>query len=254
MPREREERVSFTNDRGDTLQGILHHPAADHLSKGAILCHGMESNKESEKIIALGRGLAERGILALRFDFSYAGESSGKFAEITYSGEVRDLEAAFNFMLRRPVKKMALLGSSMGGTVGLLFVAEHKNVAALVTVAAPLHPERFTERLLSPDEANQWRRSGHITYHGQRLKVSLLDDLGKINVPEAAKKIRCPLLIIHGDRDETVPVGEAHELYGLVGGPKRLCILEGGDHRLSNPALLEKALKESFDWITLHLE
>ena len=66
----------------------------------------MESNKESGKLTTLGRKLAERGILALRFDFAYAGESSGKFEEITYSGEVEDLTAAFAFVLRNQVKKV----------------------------------------------------------------------------------------------------------------------------------------------------
>lgn len=246
------EPVFFSNGRGETLRGVIHRPANAGLSKGAILCHGMESNKESEKIVALSRALAERGVAALRFDFSYAGES-GRFEEMTYSGEVEDLSAAFDFMSRLRVQKSAILGSSMGGTVALLFSAEHAP-AALVTLAAPLHPERITETLLSPQEVQQWRLAGYVTYHGRRLNSSLLDDLEKIEVPQAARKIRCPVLIIHGDEDETVPVEDAYDLYGLVPNPKRLCILRGGDHRFSNPSLLKKALEESIDWILQHLE
>lgn len=246
--------VSFSNNRGETLKGVVHHPRTADLSKAVILCHGMESNKESEKIVALSQALAERGVAALRFDFSYAGESTGRFEELTYSGEVEDLKAAFNFMSQLGAKKIALFGSSMGGTVSLLFSTEHKTPAALVTLAAPLHPERITERLLSREEVKRWRLVGYLMYHGRRLNSSLLDDLGKINVTEAARKIRCPLLVIHGDRDETVPVEEAYELYGLIPNLKRLCILQGGDHRFSNPSLLKKALQESCDWITQHLE
>jgi pimeloyl-ACP methyl ester carboxylesterase len=249
-----EEPVSFSNNRGEILKGVVHRPKTADPSKGAILCHGMESNKESEKIVALSNILAERGVLALRFDFSYAGESTGRFEELTYSGEVEDLKAAFNFMSQLKIKKIALFGSSMGGTVSLLFSAQHKTPAALVTLAAPLHPEKITETLLSPEQVKQWRLSGHITYHGRRINSSLLDDLGKINVAEAARKIRCPLLVIHGDRDETVPVEEANELYGLIPSSKRLCILQGSDHRCSNPSLLNDALRESCEWITQHLE
>lgn len=248
------ERVCFSNDRGETIEGMLHYSASGDLSKGAILCHGMESDKESEKIVALSQALAERGIAVLRFDFSYVGESSGRFEEITYSGEVKDLEAAFNFMLHCGAERIGIFGSSMGGTVGLLFAAEHKTPVSLVTVAAPLHPERITERFLSREEVKQWRRAGHVAYHGRRLNSSLLDDLGKINVPEAAKKIRCPLLVIHGDKDEMVPVDEAYELYGLVSTAKKLCVLPGGDHRLSDRALLKKALEESIHWTTLNLQ
>ena len=251
---EHQERVSFSNGRGQTLKGVLHYPAGSEFPAAAILCHGMESNKESKKLVALSRALAERGILTLRFDFACAGESSGKFEEITYSGEVEDLKAAFNFMLRYHVKKIGILGSSMGGSVALLFAAEEKSVAVLVTIAAPVHPEKISENLLNQDEVRQWRQVGFFTYHGRRINVSLLDDLQKVNIPEAARKISCPVLVVHGDADETVPVGEARELYSQLTSPKGIRILQGADHRLSNPSLLEEALEGSVEWITRHLQ
>ena len=53
-----------------------------------ILCHGMESNKNSDKLVLMSDALAGRGILTLRFDFAYAGESSGKFEDITRPREI----------------------------------------------------------------------------------------------------------------------------------------------------------------------
>jgi len=251
---EREERVTFPNDQGQILKGVLHYPAGNTFLAAVICCHGMESNKESEKLVALSRRLAERGILALRFDFACAGESSGKFEEITYSGEVEDLRAAFNLMLRYPVQKIGILGSSMGGTVALLFAAEETKVASLVTIAAPLHPEKITEKLLTREEVQDWRRSGFFIYHGRRINVALLDDLERIHVIEAARKISCPTLIIHGDADETVPVKDAYELHALLQGPKKIRILDSADHRLSDPVMLEAALDESLNWMTQYLQ
>jgi predicted alpha/beta-hydrolase family hydrolase len=248
----REERVSFRNVRGETLQGVLHYPSNGSPSAAVILCHGMESNKESEKLIALCQALARKGILALRFDFSYAGESGGQFEEITYSGEVEDLAAAFDFITRLQAGKIGVVGSSMGGTVGLLFAAK-KRVDVLVTVSAPLHPEKITERLLSEEEARHWREAGFVFYHGQRINASLLDDLQRIDVPEAAKKISCPVFIIHGESDEIVPVDEAKELFELLTCPKKISVLRTADHRLSDPTLLSKALTDSIEWITHHL-
>lgn len=214
----------------------------------------MESNKESEKIVALSRALAEKGVLALRFDFSYAGESSGKFADITYNGEVEDLRAAFNLVLGFRAEKVGILGSSMGGTVALLFAAHENRIKALATIAAPLHPEKITENVLTPEEVERWRRERFLFYHGRRINVSLLDDLQTIDVPEAAKRIACPVLIVHGDMDDTVAVEEARELYAVLSGAKKLTILKGADHRLSNPSDLKRALDESIDWLTHHLQ
>jgi pimeloyl-ACP methyl ester carboxylesterase len=248
----REENVSFVNRRGQALKGVLHHPEAGTPRGGVILCHGMESNKESDKLVLLGQELAQRGLLALRFDFACAG-AAGKFEEITYSGEVEDLQAAFLFMRDRPVEKIALLGSSMGGTVALLFAAQHTSVAAVVTIAAPVHPERFASRLLTPAQVQEWRETGYTSYHGQRINVSLLDDLEKINVPEAAQKISCPIFILHGDRDEVVPVAEAHELHEYLKGSKRLSILKGADHRLSDLASMNQAVSEAMAWLCEHV-
>jgi pimeloyl-ACP methyl ester carboxylesterase len=233
--------------------GILHEPDRSEAASAVILCHGMESNKESEKLVAMSRQLAERGMLALRFDFACAGESGGKFEEITYSGEAEDLRAAYDFVLRYKPKKIGVVGSSMGGTVALLFAAEEQNVAALVTIAAPVHPERFSERLSTPEDTEQWRAQGFIEYHGRRLNVSLLHDLEVLDVPKAARKISCPVLVIHGDKDDIVPVEEGHELFAELAAPKRLCIIEGSGHRLTEPAHLQKALAESIDWLTQNL-
>jgi dipeptidyl aminopeptidase/acylaminoacyl peptidase len=243
-----EEKVSFVNRHGQTLDGVLHDLEAGTPRAGVILCHGMESNKESDKLALLSQELARCGLLALRFDFACAGQS-GKFEEITYSGEVDDLQAAFAFMRDRQAGKIAILGSSMGGTVALLFAAKQAGVVTVVTIAAPVHPERFTSRLLTPAQVEEWRKTGHTFYHGQRINVSLLHDLEKLNVPAAARKISCPVLIMHGDGDDVVPVEEAHELYGYLSGPKKLSIFRGADHRLSDPALMDRALREAVEWL-----
>lgn len=143
------EKLYFRNSRGDTLCGILLRPAVAPARGAVILCHGMESDKNSEKLVFLSRALAARGILTLRFDFAYVGESSGKFEEITCSGEVADLAAAYALVQNRHPGKTAIFGSSMGGTVALLFAAQEPDVAALVTLAAPFHPENFPTRMLT---------------------------------------------------------------------------------------------------------
>ena len=171
--------LSIPSANGATLSAVLHEPA--HSPHGAaILCHGMESAKNSEKLIFLADALAERGILALRFDFRYVGESSGRFADITYSGEVEDLRAVYQFIQSRQPGKTAIFGSSMGGTVALLFAAQEPNVAAVATLAAPLHPENFPKRVLTPKQIQRWRERGYTTYNGQRLNATLLEDLGKV--------------------------------------------------------------------------
>jgi pimeloyl-ACP methyl ester carboxylesterase len=248
------ERISFLNSHGDMLVGVLHHPLENHSAGAAILCHGMESHKNSAKLIFLGQELARRGILALRFDFSYVGESSGKFEDITYSGEVEDLRAAYDLVRQRRDGKIAIFGSSMGGTVAIMFAAAEPQVASVITLAAPLHPENFPSRILSSAGLQRWRERGYTRYNGQRLNLAMLEDLESIDVPAAARKIDCPVLILHGDADEVVPVAEAHELHGCLKNSKRLSILKDADHRLSDRATMQRAMLEALDWLTDHVQ
>lgn len=67
MPRE--ERVTFSNPRGQRLVGILHHPDGSETAPAVILFRGIESNKESEKLVAVSREPATTGIAASRFGF-----------------------------------------------------------------------------------------------------------------------------------------------------------------------------------------
>jgi len=252
-----QEHISFSNPAGDTLNGVLHHAAGNVTRGAAILCHGMESAKNSEKLIFLAQALADRGISALRFDFRYVGESTGKFADITYSGEVEDLQAAYEFMQSRQPAKTAVFGSSMGGTVALLFAGQKAgdaNVAAVVTLAAPGHPENFPRRVLTPTQLQQWRERGYTTYNRQRLNVSLLEDLERLDVPDAARRIRCPVLILHGDADEVVPVAEAYELHEILTSPKQLLIFKDSDHRFSNPVVMRQAMTQALDWLSQHVK
>src|SRR5258706_9301381 len=111
-----EEPVSFTNKDGDILAGVLHHPPAGQPLGAVILCHGMESNKNSEKLVLLSRSLAQRGILTLRFDFRYVGESRGKFAGITYGGGVGELPPAYWPLPHPQPREMSPFRSAVGGT------------------------------------------------------------------------------------------------------------------------------------------
>ena len=249
----REEKVSFSNSMGYTLSGVLHIPGILEGKPAVILCHGMESNKESEKLTLLGRRFSESGIAALRFDFFCAGESSGQFEEITYTGEVEDTRAAFEYLQGYHPGKVGILGSSMGGSVSILFASQEKEIAALVTLAAPAHPEKIIKILLSRDQIDFWRQSGFVTYHGQKINSHFLDDLLKINVPEAAENLVCPALIIHGDLDDTVPLDDAYELHTLISSPKKLSIIQGADHRFSDPQHFAHAVEASFDWMVRYL-
>lgn len=249
-----ERSVNFENCRGEKLAGVLHCPDGGVSHAGAVLCHGMESTKSSAKIVAMSTALRNRGLYALRFDFAGSGESKGDFAEISYSRQVDDLSAAVAWLMETGVKRVGLIGSSMGGTVALLYTGCRASVGAIATIAAPSDPFETVRQIATEHDLDRWDARGFTEYHGRHLNTTFLDDIRQLDVVGAAARVTCPVLLIHGDADETVPVVQAHRVYAVLKGDKRLRVLPGADHRLSKQADLTVAMQDAEDWIVRHLE
>lgn len=243
---EAEERVTFASRRGNRLVGVFHGVSA--AAPGVILCHGMESTKDGTKHRRLATWLASRGIAALRFDFSYVGESEGNFEDLTFSGEVEDLGGAWDFFRSRIAGKVAIVGSSMGGAVALLFAATEPAVQALATIAAVGRPARVLAEL-RPAELDRWRTDGVFSLGGMRLKSAFLRDVETLDVLGACGKIACPTFVAHGDADRVVPSSDAEEIVAALGGSSRLKIYGGADHRFSKPADLDALLADVGAWL-----
>lgn len=249
------ERVTMTSRRGIRLAGVLHLPAGVAGPAGrpaVILCHGMESTKEGAKHQALAARLTARGYVCLRFDFSYVGESGGRFEDITISGEVEDLGGAVDYLTARGTTDFGVIGSSLGGTVAVVFAGSEPRVRALVTIAAVALPLGIIERM-SPAAVDAWRRHGLRGESGERIGRGFLDDLEHVDVLGAARRLGAATLVTHGADDQVVPVGDAHALFAALPDPKALAITPACDHRYSDAAHLDGLIDDAVDWIATHL-
>jgi putative redox protein len=212
----------------------------------------MESTKEGTKHRWLAERLSSAGLSVLRFDFSYVGESEGEFADLTFRGEVEDLGGAWDYFLGRCGEPIGVLGSSMGGTVALLFAATEPRVRALATIAAVARPARVLAEI-RPAELDRWRKEGSYSLGGVRLKRAFLDDVESLDVLGACRSVRTPTLVSHGDADGVVPCSDAEEIIAALGGASELKIYPGADHRFSKEHDLARLLDECSRWLVAHL-
>lgn len=240
--------VQFPNGRGERISGILHRPLEKKDPPAVLICHGMLSNKDSRKHIHLARTLCERGYLVLRFDFSYVGESGGRLSELTYSGEVEDLRSAVAFVRGETEGRFALVGSSMGGAVAILYAAEDPGVQALVALACVARPGAFP-----PEEVSRWEERGHIDSPLGPISLVFLKDAREKDVFGAAARLKVPLLLIHGEADELIPPTEALDLFRAARPPKRLVLIGGADHRFSLDAHVEEIGELIAGWFERYL-
>jgi alpha-beta hydrolase superfamily lysophospholipase len=182
---------------------------------GVVILHGAGSCKESHYDFA--RAALPLGLAALTFDQRGHGESDGPM-----DGRALDDVAAMAALLRGaigdPAAPIALRGSSMGGYLAIL-AAGRVEAGAVVAIC--------------PASAGGLRRGlsdGTLRFGAdvEALEAFLLAH----PLPAAVQSLTAPLLLLHAEGDEQVPIQHSRELAAAVRSPQsRLIEVPGGHHR-----------------------
>lgn len=181
---------------------------------GVIVLHGAGSQKESHHDFA--RAAVASGLAVLSFDQRGHGESDGGL-----DGRLIADVTAMAGLLRTelpPEAPIALRGSSMGGFLAIL-AAQPARASAVVAIcpASAAGLRRGLERDAFTFRAN---------------REQLLAWLDSVDLTAAARALSVPLLLLHAQGDEQVPVEHSRELAAVAHAPgSRLIEVPGGHHR-----------------------
>ena len=198
---------SFTTDDGIRLCGWwIPTPAQDRLGE-ILFCHGNAGNIGDRLLEA--QLLTRAGFDVLLFDYRGYGHSNGRPDE---PGTYRDARAAHHALLAQPEADRAsviYLGESLGGAVAL-HLALQRPPAGLISQST------FTS-------------IRDLARHHYPLIPPLLIPNWYPSLSTIAR-LQAPLLVLHGDRDDIVPLSHAHALYEAAPPPKRMHVLPGRGH------------------------
>lgn len=192
---------------------------------GYLFLHGLASNRVGNKSDLLLAHARQQGRAFCRFDFRGHGESSGTRERLTLTTLLEDADAAL-----AACGPSVLIGSSLGGLVAAWLAARAAERVTGLVLLAPAFG--FLPRLESRPLVD-----GHFSIDSSptptRLHQSVLTDARRYDEAALPARLRVPLLLVHGECDETVPVAESQRFFDRIDGPrKRLWIVPGGDHRL----------------------
>src|SRR3954447_2648546 len=192
------------------LSFALFLPAHDPVASVVVL-HGANSCKESH--FDFGRACRADGLAAVCFDMRGHGESEGPM-----DGRALDDVATMAALARdrTGVGAVALRGSSMGGYLALV-AATHASARAVVAIC-PASARGLARAL----------RDGRIEFGADASSLGrLLDEHDELR---AAEHLDAPLLLLHAEGDEVVPVEHSRALHVAAAG-SRLVALPRGHHR-----------------------
>ncbi|MFR9753583.1 alpha/beta hydrolase [Nocardia sp. 004] len=197
--------LSLNTSDGETLHGwwMPARGAVGHI----LFIHGKGANIGSW--VPLFGLLVEAGFDVLAFDYRGFGRSTGKPTE---RGTYRDARAAREALLEQPgidQEHVLYLGESLGCGVAIELAQEHPPAGLMLMsvftrIRDVFHSKYpFLPAVLVPDAYPNERR---------------------------IRTLRVPVLIMHGEQDEFMPVWHAERLYAAANRPKRLVVFPDAGH------------------------
>lgn len=203
-------------------------PQVSRKAPAVIIMHGWGGN--AEMMLPIAEPLHHAGFVVLLIDARNHGKSdSDAFSSMPRFAE--DMETGLDWLKQQPEvdsHQIALLGHSVGAAAALLLASRRSDVAAVVSIAAFAHPVTMMQRHM---------QAHHIPYRpiGWAVLAYIEHTIGysfdEIAPVSTVRRIHCPILLVHGDRDRSVPYEDAEAIHANgTGGRVECLILEGADH------------------------
>lgn len=222
------EPVSFQTRDGLTLRGWF--AAAPAPVRGTIVfSHGYAGDCSPDLMYVPVFNAA--GYNVLLFDYRGHGASDGKFTSLVYF-EREDLLCALEWLRSRGIERVGLIGFSMGGAITLATAPLSDMVVGAISdctfgelnrVVAAVAQERGAAPLLAALLGYLVQAAASLRLHANLFAADPIHHIERL-APR-------PVLIMHGEADEAIPVSEAHRLYHAAREPKELWTVPHARHR-----------------------
>lgn len=210
-----------------------------------VFLGGFQSDMNGTKATFLEAQARTRGQEFLRLDYSGHGQSEGLFRDGTISAWRQDALDVIDAVIQDPV---VLVGSSMGGWIGLSILLERpEKIRGFVGIAAA--PD-FTEGIYSTmttDQHLRFERDGFVEEpndYGDQPYIftrALLEDGRRNLILGNTYDHEIPMRLLQGKQDADVDWRVPAGIQNVF--PKadvQITLIEDGDHRLSRPQDLEQ--------------
>lgn len=218
--------VTATSASGHVLRGwFLPCDAVSSAGPAALVMHGWGGS--AQDMAPLAAPLLVAGFHVLLLDARCHGRSDDD--EMTSMPAIaEDISVGLGWLRGRPDvdrSRVVLIGHSVGAGACLLVASRDQEVAAVVSIASMAHPETFMETML------QGRLPRPLARLALRFVEHAVGQPFETFAPvETIKHVQMPILLVHGDKDQTVPVEDARTLFAQSGGRAQLLVISGGDH------------------------
>jgi len=184
---------------GHNVEAISFQPPGEGRFPGILLIPGYQ--RSATDYISLGRILGQQGFASLAVTQPGFGKSDGK-ADYVGPATIEALTTGFKKFRRESFvdsNKMGVFGYSRGGMAASLLAVKLEGVRAAVFGAGIYDFQRAYDEVKIEGIRENMKAETGMTKKGIEERSSILQ----------MKKLRAPVLILHGEKDENVPVSQA---------------------------------------------
>lgn len=211
--------VNITACNGANLFGWHILPTAKSSAPTVLIMHGWGVN--AEVVLPIAQPFYNAGLNVLLVDARNHG-SSGNGGHSSMPTFAEDIESAFDWLKAQPeTGKIALIGHSVGAAAALLVASRRHDMQAVISIASFAHPEWLMRRYLQSLHLPKPLISLVLRYV-ERIIGHRYDDIAPMN---SLCKAQCPVLLVHGLADTTIPVSDLHAIAENCEGPRAEILL-----------------------------
>lgn len=251
----------FFDFNGKKIGGFIYRPNLPGRFPAAIFVHGFGGAIHEWKHKSNCQQLALNGFVAFIFDFYNQpnGISEIPIEETKVSLQLEVLKKAVDFVSNLGFvdkEKIGLTGHSLGGMTILLYAPADKRIKALVA-QSPVSSFEKT-KVTGLDYHSDWKKRGYKNFDKSwgkmKINYTFIEDGSKHDVYLEAKKIKCPVLVFHGDQDQVVDVSQSQELIKHLKKTDTLIVIKGADHSYRTNNTLSEATALLVNFMKKHLK
>jgi uncharacterized protein len=244
----------------------------------AVISHGYKTSKDWGMFPHAGEYFAGEGYVTIVPNFARNGVRPGEreirdwqaFARLTPSSALDDLHLLLDAVREGALEyygididgaPIALIGHSTGAGISILAASERNDIDA-VCAWSPL----ATFNRYPPEIRERWRENGWLQLPDDpelgpiRLGPEPLEDIEKnaerLDILQAASRMKSRLAVFHGTDDATIPVAEGESVYAAA-RDGQIVKIDGADHLYgasvgyepgSSPQVL-RLFQETKEWL-----
>ena len=214
-----------------------------------VFLHGFMSDLEGKKPNAFLKFAKQNGLSFLALEYSGHGKSSGKFTK----GNISKWSNEVSVLIKKIIKNnhFTIIGSSMGAWLAINQFKQFKNQinGFLGIGSAPEFLENLMWKKFSKKMKDEITKKGiYQLKHGNYeypITLQLIKDGRKNKVLNKKINSRINITMIHGQKDEVVPVSYSRKVLKIFrNARKKLVVVKNGDHSLSEQKWLKLIIKE----------